>query len=397
MGRRADPARPGGKPPATRRLLTDAQRVAWLRLIRTENVGPATFRDLVNHFGGAEAAVAALPELSRRGGRQNPIRICPLKDAEAELSRADAIGATLLALGEPGYPRWLAQVDAPPPLLYGRGKPEISDGPAIAIVGARNGSAIGQKFTRLLAAGLGQAGFAIVSGLARGIDTAAHVASLETGTIAVLAGGIDNIYPPENAQLHAAIGQRGLLLSERQPGFVPRGQDFPRRNRLISGIAAGVIVVEAAERSGSLITARLAGEQGREVFAVPGSPLDPRAAGTNALIKQGATLITCVDDVIAALEPALGQVAKPSTEFLCDPTPAASAPAEVGGGARARILEALGPSPVDIDEVIRATGLSAREVNIVLLELDLAGRLERHGRQLVSLREGSYLPQSEIT
>ncbi len=212
--------------------------------------------------------------LSRRGGAP-AIRLCSEAEAEAELAAAESLGATLVAIGEPGYPPALAQVDAPPPLLYAKGRLELADIPIVAMVGARNGSAVGQKFTRQLATELGLEGFVIASGLARGIDTAAHHAALERGTIAVLAGGIDIVYPPENDDLQPAIGERGLLLSERTPGFSPRGKDFPRRNRLISGISLGVVVVEAAERSGSLITARFAGEQGREVFAVPGSPLDP--------------------------------------------------------------------------------------------------------------------------
>jgi DNA processing protein len=283
------PASPEARERPTRAArLTREQRLAWLRLIRSENVGPATFRALVNQFGGAGAALAAVPMLSRRCGSRHAIRSCTAAEAEAELAEADRLGAHLFAIDEPGYPPALAQVDAPPPLLYAKGRLELADAPIVAIVGARNGSAVGQKFTRQLATELGLEGFVIASGLARGIDTAAHRAALEHGTIAVLAGGIDVVYPPENAELQRAISERGLLLTERSPGFSPRGQDFPRRNRLISGISLGVVVVEAAEGSGSLITARLAGEQGREVFAVPGSPLDPRSAGANNLLKQGA-------------------------------------------------------------------------------------------------------------
>lgn len=228
----------------------------------------------------------------------------------------------------------------------------------------------------------------VVSGIARGIDTAAHNAALELGTIAVVAGGIDIVYPPENAALQNAIGERGLLLSERAPGFSPRGKDFPQCNRLISGIALGVVVIEAAERSGSLITARLAGEQGREVFAVPGSPLDPRAAGTNNLLKQGATLVTDVSDILDTLAPILGRPTPPRSELASSDETLTPAPLpDIGQTERDRVIEALGPSPVDIDELIRATGLAARKVHIVLLELDLAGRLQRHGQQLVSLTE----------
>jgi DNA processing protein len=383
-------ARASSKAPHKQRSaarLNPRQRLSWLRLIRSENVGPATFRALVNEFGGAEAAIAALPALSRRGGRHD-IRLCSEAEAKAELAAAERLGAELVAIGEPGYPPALAQVDAPPPMLYVKGRLELADIPIVAIVGARNGSAVGQKFTRQIATELGQEGFVIASGLARGIDTAAHLATLDHGTIAVLAGGIDIVYPPENEGLQREIGARGLLISERAPGFAPRGKDFPRRNRLISGIALGVVVVEAAERSGSLITARLAGEQGREVFAVPGSPLDPRAAGTNNLLKQGACLVTSARDIIETLAPILGRPPAPPPIELAgadedrrpEPLP------DIRQGEREQIVGALGPSPVDIDELIRATGLATRKVHIVLLELDLAGRLQRHGQQLVSLK-----------
>lgn len=368
-----------------RRLLSDEQRLAWLRLLRTENVGPVTFRDLINHFGGAAAAIEALPELSLRGGRGRPVRVFSAAEAEDEMALAARFGARLVALGEPGYPPFLAAVDVPPPLLYVKGIADLLERPPVAIVGARNGSAIGQKFTRMVADALGREGYVIVSGLARGIDTAAHAAALERGTVAVLAGGIDIVYPPENAALHAAIADRGLLISERPPGFQPRGKDFPRRNRLISGMAAGVIVVEAARRSGSLITARLAAEQGREVFAVPGNPLDPRAEGTNRLLKDGANLLTCAEDVIEVLAPILGRRAPVWRGEMEAPHPLPPPP-PIASSDRARVLDALSLAPVDIDEVIRAAGLPARTVHVILLELDLAGRLSRHGRQLVSLR-----------
>ncbi len=370
-----------------KRMLSDEQRLNWLRLIRSENVGPVIFRELINHFGGSGAALEAIPQLSRSGGANREIRIFSLRAAQAELTEADRIGASLVALGEPDYPAWLASVDAPPPLIYVKGALELLRKPMIAIVGARNGSAIGQKFTRMLAADLGREGFVIASGLARGIDTAAHVSSLERGTLAVLAGGIDSVYPPENADLQKAIGAQGVLLSEMPIGYKPRGKDFPRRNRLISGVSAAVIVVEAANRSGSLITARLAGEQGREVFAVPGNPLDPRAGGTNRLLRDGAGLVTCAEDVICVLAPILGHAAAPSSakgsafDAVSDPP----IKIDVGQSERERVIDALGVSPVDVDEVIRATRLPARLVQIILLELDLAGRLERHGSQLVSL------------
>jgi DNA processing protein len=370
--------------------LTDRQRLAWLRLIRSENVGPATFRALLNQFGSAEAALAALPALSRRGGGET-ICLCSEAEAEAEIALANRSGATLVGIGEPGYPQALAEIDAPPPLLYVKGRLELAASPVIAMVGARNGSAIGQKFARTLAIELGSEGFIIASGLARGIDTAAHKAALDRGTIAILAGGIDNVYPPENEDLQAAIGEQGLLISERNPGFAPRAQDFPRRNRLISGASLGVVVVEAAERSGSLITARFAGEQGREVFAVPGSPLDPRAAGTNNLIKQGACLVTNARDILDMLAPIMGRLMPPHRSELAsaDEGKAPEPLPDIRQSERERIIGAMGPSPVDIDELIRVTGIEVRKVRIVLLELDLAGRLQRHGRQLVSLIENA--------
>jgi DNA processing protein len=377
--------------------LTTEQRIAWLRLIRSENVGPVTFRELVNQFGGATEALAALPTLSRRGGRHASLRICRRDEAEAELDAIDRLGAQLVALGETGYPPWLARIDAPPPVLCIKGQLGLVSRPIISIVGSRNGSAAGQKIARTLAADLGKQGFVIASGLARGIDAAAHRAALETGTIAVLAGGVDIIYPPEHADLHRQIAQQGLLICERPPGLDPRAQDFPRRNRLISGMAAGLIVVEAARRSGSLITARFAAEQGREVFAVPGNPLDPRAEGTNGLLKNGATLVTHADDVVGALEATLafrspspaGHVGERDplrVDELFDMTlPDQSANDPAPADMRARIIQALGAAPIELDEIARATGCAARDMRVVLLELDLAGRIEHHPGNMVSL------------
>ena len=372
--------------------LDAAQRLACLRLIRSDNVGPVTFRELINHFGGAEPALEALPELSRRGGRQS-IRICPAGQAEAELRAAEKIGARALFTIEPGYPPALAALDAPPPLLYVKGEANLLVRSAVAIVGARNGSATGQKLARMFADALGRAGFVIASGLARGIDAAAHEAALEHGTVAVLAGGPDNVYPPENARLQSQIAERGCLISESPPGFVPRAQDFPRRNRIISGISLGVVIVEAARRSGTLITARAAADQGRLVFAVPGHPLDPRAEGTNRLIKDGATIATGPEDVLEALAPmreAPSASAGAETRSVRDAAAPewAGGPPTVAAEDRARLLAALGPAPVDVDELVRATGLPARTLHIALIELALAGRIERHGHQLVSLAPG---------
>jgi DNA processing protein len=378
--------------------LSASQRLACLRLIRSENVGPVTYRELVRHFGDAEKALEALPELSRRGGYRQPIRVCPLDAAEAELAAAGKIGARAVLVGEPGYPEALAAIDPPPPLIYVKGNAGHLTRPMLAIVGARNGSAAGQKLARLFASQIGAAGFVIVSGLARGIDAAAHEGALATGTVAVLAGGPDNIYPPEHANLQREIAERGCLLTENPPGFAPRAQDFPRRNRIISGLSLGVLIVEAARRSGTLVTARMAGEQGREVFAIPGHPLDPRAEGTNGLLKSGATLVTEPDDVIGALTPLLR--APPIRVASAQPAPPPSAredappvqrpqPSLPGlvEADRERLLEALGPAPVDVDELARATGLAPRAVQIALLELALAGRIERHGHHLVSLRQ----------
>jgi len=370
-----------------------AERLACLRLIRTENVGPVTFREIINHCGGAERALAALPELTRRGGWRQTVQVYPRDKAEAELEAARAIGARPVFTIEPGYPAVLAHAGVPPPMLYIKGRGDLLAQPAVGIVGARNASAAGRAMARQLAAGLGAAGMIVVSGLARGIDGAAHEAALATGTVAVLAGGIDHVYPPEHETLHKQIAAEGCLVSEQPPGFKARGNDFPRRNRIISGLALGVVIVEAALRSGSLVTARRAADQGREVFAVPGHPLDPRAEGTNMLLKQGATLITSAEDVLEVLRPQIGSRPRgmESGSAPLDPPPiedegeASSLPPEA---AQLVVVQALGASPVSIDELARATGLPVRALSGILIELALAGRIERHGAQLVSLRPG---------
>jgi len=363
--------------------LTDAERLDRLRLIRSDNIGPRTFRSLLDHCGSASAALDRLPELARRGGAGRTLRICSRDQAEAELLASRKLGISLLAPGETGYPERLATLDDAPPLLGIRGALEIQARPIIAIVGSRNASAAGLKFAGQLAHQLGQAGFVIISGLARGIDQAAHRASLASGTIAVLAGGHDRIYPPEHESLLAAIlaGQGGAI-SEMPFGHEPRARDFPRRNRLISGAALGVIVVEAAHRSGSLITARIAGEQGREVFAVPGSPLDPRAAGTNDLLKQGAILVTEAADIIEAVAPI---IARPLSLPLREDDDESFAP-DPENYDRDQIIALLGPSPVSIDDLIRISGIAPPVMRTVLLELELAGKLERHRGGLVSLK-----------
>jgi DNA processing protein len=370
--------------------LTERQRIAWLRLIRSDNVGPATFRDLINHFGSAETALEMLPELSRRGGSTRAIRVASVAEAEKELASAHRFGARFLGIGEPDYPPALRQIDGAPPLLAVKGNPAIGTEPSLGIVGSRNASISGTKFAAMIARDVGRAGYSIISGLARGIDTAAHRASLETGTIAALAGGLDRPYPPENIGLLDEITEgNGLAISEMPFGWEPRARDFPRRNRLIAGVSLGLAVVEAASRSGSLITARYAADFGRLVFAVPGSPLDPRCHGTNGLLKDGAIVTTEAQDILQALAP-LSRIdlftppqAEEPGEY--EAKPMAPPPNE---NDRVRITDALGPTPVEIDDIIRHTGLSASAVYLVLLELDLAGRLHRHPGGLVSLAVG---------
>ena len=367
-----------------RTRLTDKQRRDWLRLIRAENVGPRSFRSLINHFGSAAEALAALPELAQRGGASRPVRIPSVGEIDRELAAARALGIAFVARGEDDYPRHLQAIDDAPPLIAVRGDAAIFERPLVAIVGSRNASAVGARFAERLAHDLGRAGFGIVSGLARGIDAAAHRSSLDTGTVAVLAGGHDRIYPPEHRELLDAILPHGAAISEMPLGWEPRARDFPRRNRLISGLSSGIVIVEAARRSGSLITARLAAEQGREVFAVPGSPLDPRAEGTNGLIKQGATLVTEAADVIAALQPILGRAEDPPAR---EPEDAAADPLaqDLSSDQRSRIIDLLGPVPTALDDLIRLSDASPSVVRTVLLELELAGRLERHGGGRVSL------------
>lgn len=368
-------------------VLTDKQRIAWLRLIRSDNVGPVTFRDLVNHFGTAEAALAMLPELSARGGSSRVIRVASEAEALAELEAVRRFGGRFVGIGEPDYPAALRQTDGAPPLLAVKGRSEAAHAPAVGIVGSRNASVAGTKFAGMVATTAGRAGFTIVSGLARGIDTAAHRASLQTGTIAALAGGLDRPYPPENQSLYEAICDHGgLVISEMPLGWEARARDFPRRNRLIAGIALGTVVIEAATRSGSLITATRAADFGRLVFAVPGSPLDPRCHGTNQLLRDGATIVTSPDDVVEALRPLVEMdlfSAADAREPEDDRRPNAYEPPDDDD--RARIISALGPTPVETDDIVRHTELSPQAVYLVLLELDLAGRLIRHGGGRVSL------------
>lgn len=365
------------------RTLTAAERSDWLRLIRSENVGPATFAAAMDRFGAAGLALDALPALARRGGRTRGLRLGTVEDAEAELAAIDRHGARLLCLPEPDYPPLLRALDPAPPVLCAHGETVLFTRPALAIVGARNASANGRRFASDLARSLGEEGFAVVSGLARGIDAAAHLGALDTGTIAVLAGGIDHIYPLENADLFAEVAARGCLVSEMPFGFAPQARHFPRRNRLVSGLAHGVAVVEAALRSGSLITARFALEQGREVFAVPGSPLDPRARGCNRLIRDGAILTESAADVIDVLAPQLERRIK----RLAEPSAPIAMPMaqDSPDGVHGHLLSLLGPAPVGLDELIRQSGLTAPVVAAALLELELAGRIGRLPGQMVAL------------
>lgn len=401
--------------------LTNRQRIDWLRLSRTEGVGPRTFRTLINRYGGAGDALEALPGLLTRNGRIG--RVTTVAEAEDELALGARYGVRFVALGEPEYPKYLRIIAAAPPILCIRGATSVFNRPAVAIVGSRNASASGLKMAEQLAQGLGREHCVVVSGLARGIDARAHRSSLNTGTVAVLAGGHDKLYPAEHAELLDAILEKGAVVTEMPMGWEPRGRDFPRRNRIISGLSIGVIVVEAANRSGSLITARFATEQGRDVFAVPGSPLDPRAEGTNDLIREGATLIGSVDHVLQALAPILGRDDWPPEAFeghhVDDDEPLwdeleldergfaerslTLVPAPFQGAVkrfddadrpmddeetltpRQVLKQLLSPSPISIDDLVHLTGRSVVLVQTVLLELELEGLIERHGGGLVSL------------
>jgi DNA processing protein len=365
-----------------RRALSESERRDWLRLTRTENVGAITFRHLINRYGTAKAALAAVPQLAARGGKRT-FKLPADKDIDNEIAGIAKIGARLIASCEPDYPEALAAIEDAPPVIAILGQASLLQKRAIGIVGARNASLNGRKLAENLARELGGHGITIVSGLARGIDTAAHNGSLATGTVAMLAGGIDKIYPEENRGLYEKMAEAGCLVSDQPLGCEPRAQLFPRRNRLISGASLGVVVVEAAHKSGSLITARLALEQGREVFAVPGSPLDPRCSGTNDLIRQGAVLTESASDILTHIHALPGRLAEPPEP----PMSGYSGPIDEGELAQAReiILENLGPSPISIDELIRECQFSAPLVLTVLLELELAGHIERQPGHKIAL------------
>jgi DNA processing protein len=351
----------------------DAERLAWLRLARTDGVGPVTFQELLHRFGSARAAVEAIPDLARRAGRAGPMRVPSPAEAEAELQAGEALGARLICANEDDFPQALAALDPPPPLIWTLGRAGLLDRSAVAVVGARVASAAGQRFARGLAAELGNAGQIVVSGLARGIDGAAHEGALPTGTVAVLGGGVNDVYPPEHRKLYEAIAETGCVVSESPPGYTAQARDFPRRNRIISGLSRAVVVVEAELRSGSLITARLAAEQGREVLAVPGSPLDPRAKGTNDLIRQGAALCEGAGDVLRALETFGGFRAREAPPYRAPP---AGLPEAESAALRERIAALLSPTPVSRDELVRAAAAPAPTVFAALVELSLAGRAE---------------------
>ena len=350
-----------------------------LRLLRTPGIGPVTFRQLIARFGAPSAALAAVPDLARRGGGNAPA-LRTVADTEREIARVQKLGGKFLAIGQGLYPRLLAELEDAPPLLIAKGNLNLLDRQAIAIVGARNASAAACRFARGLAHDLGQHHLVVVSGLARGIDSAAHDGALDTGTIGVIAGGIDVFYPPENEERQKALYERGLVLAEMPPGTEPRARHFPYRNRIIAGMSSGTVVVEAAPRSGSLSTARLAAEAGREVLAVPGSPLDPRAQGCNQLIRDGATLVQNAADVVEAIRPFASQVRSASSNYEVAAEPMN------GEDALGMVEELLGPSPVPVDEIIRLSGAPSGAVQMALLELDLAGRLDRHAGGKVSLR-----------
>ncbi len=364
-------------------VLSDEERLNWLRLSQSENVGPMTFIRLLERYGSAAAAIEALPELSKRGGMKRPLALLDAGLAEDWLAATQKLNARFIGLNEPDYPELLRHIPSAPPLICVRGQIEIAKRPTIGIVGARNASAVAMKFTRQLARQLVEAGYVIASGLARGIDTAAHDAASPKNTMAVIANGIDYFYPPENEKLQRAIADEGLLISEFVPGTVPKAEYFPRRNRIISGLSQGVIVVEAAMRSGSLITARIANEQGRQVFAVPGSPLDPRCEGTNNLIKEGANMLTSVNDVLDSLGSSWTPVR--SAQFEEPISRRNPVDLDIGDAERARVLELLSPTAIEVDDLIRESKFSAETTMAILLELEIAGLARREGGGRIAL------------
>jgi len=356
--------------------LDEKEKIAWLRLIRTENVGPITFYNLLQNFGTAQKAIEALPTLSRKGGRLKDLKLFGVDAAIAELTALEAVGGKMIFAAEKTYPLALSAIDDAPPVLSVLGNEKLLNLPSIGIVGARNASLNGRKFAEKLSKDLGTAGQMVVSGLARGIDTAAHTGALETGTIAVVAGGVDNIYPPENANLYAQIKSEGCIAAESPLGMEPMAKHFPKRNRIVSGLSSGIVVVEATLKSGSLITARLAAEQGRDVYAIPGHPFDPRASGPNKLIQDGATLVQTADDILNNLADFSG-----TRPALHEPQQESWAPADLSENdaetVRDLILQNVSLTPLTVDELVRNCHVTIPAAQMVLLELELAGRIQR--------------------
>lgn len=391
-------------------LLTDRQRLNWLRLLRSENIGAVSFRNLIDHYKTAENALAALPELRKKGRLSSSLRIATVEDAEKEIQKAERLGIRFVGLGEPDYPDFLKMVEAPPPLIAVKGNVSVFQKPSVGIVGSRNASAAGKKLAAQFAYFLGDSGFTTISGLARGIDSIVHQASLLTGTVAVMAGGIDHIYPPENKKLHEdIISNGGAIISEMPISWKPRAIDFPRRNRIIAGLSLGLLVVEAALRSGSLITARQAAEMGRLTFAIPGSPLDPRSVGTNNLIKDGALLTTHPSDIIESLTPLTSTSANSQRDFFEEPLSFQlekeklyssdaknSTPPFLGDNAeRTAVLASLSTTPIDLDTLSTHSGVSLQNLYLLLVELELAGKLTRHSGGYVSLSSLDPLQESQ--
>jgi DNA processing protein len=383
-------------PRKTDHMLNDAEKLAWLQLIRTENVGPITFYNFIEYYGSAQKALEAIPDLAARGGRKKPLNVPPLSLVEREYDAIRKMGGQIVCACEPDYQLALSANEDAPPVLTMRGHAGLMHKPCVAIVGARNASLNGRKMAERLARDLGAAGQIITSGLARGIDTAAHAGAIDSGTIAVVAGGLDVVYPPENQKLYDEIAEKGLIIAENPPGTPPRSRDFPRRNRIVSGLSQGVIVIEATLRSGSLITARLAGEQGRDVYAVPGSPLDPRAEGPNHLIRDGAVLVRHAEDVLEHLSSFGGSHTKQPSFHLEENIPAPYQPQIIEeqripdeqtlAEAREEILTQLSYTPVNLDELARCTGLPVPTLMLIIIELELAGSIQRlPGNRVVRL------------
>jgi DNA processing protein len=364
---------------SAKRQISDTEKLNWLRLSLTENVGPVTFHHLIRKFGSATKALEVIPELSQQGGLKRALKVHALAEAERAMANIRKLSAHFVTCFDTGYPDDLQHIPGAPPFLCVMGNLDLAHVPSVAIVGARNASAIGMKFTRNIARELADAGLLVVSGLARGIDTAAHEACVNLQTAGVIASGLDYFYPPENEKLQRLIGERGLLITEMLPGTAPKAEHFPRRNRIISGMSRAVIVIEAALRSGSLITARFAAEQGREVFAVPGSPLDPRAEGTNKLIKDGANMLTSASDVIDAL-----RIALPAQRTMfSEPETITSSPS-IDSSDRDQVASLLSPTAIETDDLIRESGMHPEVVLAVLLELEIAGRATRHAGGRIS-------------